>query len=302
MSISRLEWKHFFSLLKVLILLLTVRYLIQYALDYDIPKLINQSSAEYLAVAFTLLLVNYFLQIRLLMIFSRGKLTFMDSFYVEFYTMLMNTSIMSSFFSVQKIAFLNQRIKNLRESMQLFIKPMAFGVCIRMAFILVSGVGAYQGIAAAIIASAGLAGFFLIMVYGPKRRYVERVTGLPAKKTIQVGAIISSEISLISIAFFCILASLTDSDLHVFNVVFSEGVGYMSGFFSPLPSGLGVREFVLTELNSVMGISKEVAFAAAILYRFVIFADQVLAGVLLILSTKAFKRLRKPGVKGMVRS
>ncbi|MFH0862810.1 MAG: hypothetical protein V1875_07280, partial [Candidatus Altiarchaeota archaeon] len=57
-------------------------------------------------------------------------------------------------------------------------------------------------------------------------------------------------------------------------VLFAEQAGVLSGFFSPMPAGIGVREVVMTESLASYGVGRQNTFSATIVARFVLIAAQ----------------------------
>jgi len=266
------------KLLKFTVLILAMTYIMEYLQYYDIVGLFWTASPAYLAAACVLSLMSFMLQILFLKKISEGRLGWMDAFNIEYYAFLMNLGVASSFFSLPKIALINHKIKDLKESMKLFTAPVIVGVSLRTFIIAATAAYIYAGAWTVMILTAIVAGSLLYTIIS-RRDFVRRVTMTPVDIVGEVLCIGAMNMVCFFIAYYFVLLSLGVSP-PVPNAALAESLSYMAGLFSPMPAGLGVREFALTEMNTTLSVSKDVALAAAILHRGVVVINPLLAGAL----------------------
>ncbi|MFH1054847.1 MAG: YbhN family protein [Candidatus Altiarchaeota archaeon] len=256
------------SLAKIIVFILAVWYLIKYLTLYDIPSQLSKVNPAYLLISMFFSACAFLLQAWFLKRASNGGLTIRDSVYVEFYTLILNLGVASSFFSLPKVAFINNKVKNLKESVRLFSLPLLLGTALRVTIIMVAGLFVYFRVLPALVSASIILTIFLSVLYGPFRSRLERMTKTPSNTLAELSAVAALNVLCVALSYYFVITSLAENP-PIPNTIFSEGVGYLTGLLSPMPSGIGVREFALTELNGVMGITKDVAFTAAVLHRLI---------------------------------
>lgn len=270
---------------KVIVFIFAIWYLSKYMLTFNLAQTMRNTDIKYLILAAAFSATSLLLQAWVLRRLSRGTLTFRDSFFVEFYTLVVNLGFVSSLFSLPKIAFINSKIRDLKESTRLFALPFIFGVTLRAAIIIAFGLLIYAGALAA--ATAALAFTLAIAAMG----HIKRIDGLieplrlTTKDVVDVSLLSAINILCVGLSYYFVILALGGSPPPA-NVIFCEGIGYLTGFFSPVPMGLGVREVALTELNTIMQVQKETAFSAAIIYRFMTIGAQTLMALMIAASAK----------------
>jgi len=263
---------------KLAVFLIASAYLADYFLSYDIARILLKASIIPLLAGLLLSAAGFFLQVLFLKELSGGKLSFHDSFKVEFYAFLLNMGIASSFFSLPKIALINGKVKNMSDSLKLFAAPLLFGTASRLAVIAFSGAWIYAGKTYALASLAVIAVAFATTLKLPwvRGRLPARLHGKALAILLGIGLL---NVVCVCASYYLVLSSVSAAQVRPANAIFCEGVGYIAGLVSPMPSGLGVREFALTELNNVLQVPKDVALAAAVLHRLIIASGPIAVGL-----------------------
>ena len=287
--------KRLFLAVKFLALLLATWYLIQYFLLYGLWDRISQASMTYLLVALVASLTGFMVQVTILKVLSNGKLSLADSFTVEFYALALNLGVTSSFFSIPKIALLNNKLGDLKASTRLFALPMVYGLVGRVFFIVFAGSILFLDASQSTLMIL-MAALTSLTVLKLRKKRPDRFGSLFISSFYRVFPLILVNIFTVFLSYYLTLASL-DARPPMAAAIFSEGVGYLSGLLSPMPSGLGVREIALTKMGDVMGLAQDISFNAAILHRFVVVAGQLLVGAAFLAVMRLFNFPQQPSIK-----
>jgi len=191
----------------------------------------------------------------------------------------LNVSIMGSFLSLTKIALINGKVRDAKDSARIFFAHSLAGVLARAVVLAVSfGFLFIDGlVVSAAVFLAFLAGAYLWgMRSGVSGRLSSILPRLSARDAGLVAVLGLFTVLCTAFAQYALVADLSRSDPGFAAVLFSEQAGVLSGFFSPMPAGLGVREVVMTESLASFRVSRESAFSASVVARFILVFSQVL--------------------------
>ncbi len=272
-------WAKILFLFKILVVLTAAKFILDYIRDYDIIRLLFSIAPEYLLASLALSVVGLVSLSANLYIISQGKISFLDCLLIEFYTQMMNLGVVSSFFSLPKIAWIRERVGSAKESARIFVTQSAFGVFAR-ASLLIIGASAVFGRWEILVLALALAA--ALMLVGKVRKFILRACRMDVGVLIRVLLISMAMVFCSSASYLVLIAGLTSQQPSLAAILLSDQVSYLSGFFSPIPAGLGVREVAFTETTSFFGLEKEVGFSAAIISRTTLILAQIAIGAVVL--------------------
>ncbi len=261
------------TLLKVAVLALALNFILGYISDYDLRSVFSRISGATIIAAFFVSAAGMLSLSGALYALSGYRIPLADCLSIDFYTMLLNIGVTSSFFSLPKIALIKRSMGDTKESARLFVAHTAVGMSARLLMLLVGFAAVLVGLLpliAAALASAAVA--FMAARGRTASRVVPRLLAVALPNiTVKTAAIAFAmgvfAVLCTSASQYLLISGLGGSSPSFAQMLFAEQAGVISGFVSPVPAGLGVREVVITESMASFNVGRESVFLGAVAAR-----------------------------------
>jgi uncharacterized membrane protein YbhN (UPF0104 family) len=287
-------WRRALFVVKALVFLLAVRFILGYVGRYEIIQRIASLPVTALAASMTFSVLGTVCLSVLLHVLSKSQLSIGECIEIEFQSMIFNLGIATSLFSLPKIAFICERLGDIRRSTAIFIAQAAAATLSRVLLLVISVIliavaGQDNGISTRTVWMGGIVlaivvVLILIRSFAPPAA-LARMADIGAmfrpytQRQIVMSVLIGSAMALCTFAsFYILLASMSRTTVGPAQALFADQVAVLSGFLSPVPAGLGVREVVATESLTVFGVDRDASFSAAILARGTLIVAQLMVG------------------------
>jgi uncharacterized membrane protein YbhN (UPF0104 family) len=280
-------------LAKLLVLVVALKFVLDYILKNNVLGTVMGIPPLVLLASFAFSLAGTIALSFALHVISGGRITLVDCLSIEFYTMMLNLGVASSFFSLPKIAFIRQKLGNTKDSAAIFLAQSGALVISRAILLVASAAVVFMpeiswgpAVIALCIALAAYAGILVSARWNITGRLEELIRGIGSMKLVLV-ILTGIFIGLSTFAsYYVLLIGLGGPRPNFWGVFFSEQLSILSGFFSPMPAGLGVREVVVTESAAYFGVNREAGFSAAVIARFSLIAAQLAVGCFVFLNSR----------------
>lgn len=292
-------WRRMFFVFKLVVVAAAAYVIVQYAGEYGIVDTLLLVEPAALLQSLFFSVVGFICLTLMLRALSDNMLPVADCVMIEVYTMMLNLGIASSLFSLPKIAFIRERLGDTRKSTALFLLQSVSGIASRAIVFAVASISLFN-----LTRESGyvmvLTLVFAAVLYAvarrrrheiKKHRLLQMVNPGKAVQVLLLGVLMAVSTSA---SYYVLLNGLGETDAGFMQTVFSDQTSYLSGFFSPLPAGLGVREVAFTESAALFNIDRGKSFTASILSRAVMILAEIATATAFLFYSRFLHIARRP--------